>query len=281
MVAYRIEQFIQEASSLPPIPETAQKALALIRESGSNAAALAGILASDQVLAAEMLRCANSAYYGMKNRIVTVKQAIVVLGIDTIQELLMTCSLSGPMNQALPGYGLEKGELWKHAMGTAIGAQLISKQRYLDLDQEAYFAGLLCDIGKLIFEKHLRGIDLDRSEWERHSFLEMERGIFGMDHAKLGAELAQHWQLPENLVTALAFHHEPHCASRYERLAAAVHIADVSMKVLGIGMGIDGLRYPLQEESLKLLAMTWEDLFALSEQVGEELERTKELIYSD
>jgi putative nucleotidyltransferase with HDIG domain len=278
MVSYPIEQFIQEASALPPIPQTAQKALAIIRDPGTNAADLAEILASDQVLAARVLRWANSAYYGMENRIVSVRQAIVILGMNVIQQLIMASSISDQMDQALPGYGLKRGELWHHALGTAVGAQLISKQYHLKIDQEAYYAGLLCDIGKLIFEKHLREIQWDGSEWERRSFLEMERAFFGIDHARLGAELARHWQLPEELVTAIAFHHEPQQASRYKELVAAVHVADISMKVLGIGMGIDGLCYPLEYEALVKLNMSWDELIVLSGQVKEHLARAKDLI---
>jgi putative nucleotidyltransferase with HDIG domain len=278
MASYPIEQFIQEASILPPIPQTAQKALSVIRDPETNAGDLAGILASDQVLAARVLRWANSAYYGMENRIVTMRQAIVILGMNVIQELVMASSISDQMNQALPGYGLKRGELWHHALGTAVGAQLISKQYHLRIDQEAYYAGLLCDIGKLIFEKHLREISWDKSDWERRSFLEMERTFFGLDHGALGAELARHWQLPEQLVTAIAFHHEPQQAPRHQELVAAVHIADISMRVLGIGIGIDGLSYPLEHTTLTALQMSWDALFALSEQVREQLARAKELI---
>ncbi len=281
MVIYHVEQFIQEASGLPPIPQTAQKALVLLRDPNLNLAALASLMSSDQVLAAKVLRWANSPYYGLENRIISVQQAIVVLGMNVVRELIMTSTVSAHMNEALPGYGLEKGELWHHALGTAIGAQLISRQQHLKIDEEAYFAGLLCDIGKLIFEKHLREIDLNKAEWERHPFFEVERAAFGIDHAGLGAQLARHWQLPENLATAIAFHHEPHDASEHKVLVAAIHVADVSMKVLGIGIGVDGLRYPLDEEALKLLGMTWEDLFALSEQVGEQLQHAREMIIFD
>jgi putative nucleotidyltransferase with HDIG domain len=278
MAGYPVEQFIQEASMLPPIPQTAQKALAIIRDGETNAADLADILASDQVLAARVLRWANSAYYGMENRIVTVRQAIMILGMNVLQELVMASSVSDQMNQPLPGYGLKRGELWHHALGTAVGAQLISKQYRLKIDQEAYYAGLLCDIGKLIFEKHLREINWDKSDWDRQSFLEMERVCFGFDHAMLGAELAHHWQLPEELVTAIAFHHEPQQAPRHQELVAAVHIADISMKVLGIGIGVDGLRYPLDHEALKALNMSWDDLFSLSALVREQLARARDLI---
>lgn len=275
---YSVDQLIKEADKLPPIPQAAQKALAMIRTPQSSASNLAQIIEMDQVLTMQVLRWANSAYYGMENRIATVQQAIVLLGLDTIQELIMTYCFSERLYGPLPGYELQRGELWQHALGTAIGAKLISKKFNLQIDEDAYFAGLLCDVGKLVFEKLLREPGINRPGWEQYSFLELERANFGIDHAMLGAEIARRWQLPETLVTAIAHHHDLQSAGKYPSLVAAVHVADVSMMILGIGIGIDGLRYPLQEEALKLLGMTSEDFFYLIEQVAEQLTKAKELI---
>ncbi len=281
MLSNRIEQFIQEANQIPPLPHTVQKALAIMGDPEVNAASLANVLASDQVLSARALKWANSPYYGMENRVVTVQQAIVVLGLNGLRELIMINAVSDHLNQALPGYGLKRGELWHHALGTAIGAQLLSRKYHLRIDDEAYFAGLLCDIGKLIFEKHLRAYDLQSESLSSRSFLEVERSYFGIDHSQLGAEIARAWQLPESLVTAIAFHHEPQCALSHQVLTSMVHIADVSMKVLGIGMGFDGLRYPLEESALQCLRIGWDDLFALSDQVAKQLEHARKFINFD
>ena len=278
---YCIDDLIQEASKLPPIPKAAQKALELIRNPASDTADLAGVLGTDQVLAGQVLRRANSAYYGMENRIVSVHQAVVVLGMNIVQELVMASTASRYLDRPLPGYDLQRGELWHHAMGAAIGAKLISKRQNLKFNEEAYFAGLLCDIGKLIFNHLLQENEVDKTEWECRSFLEVEHANFGIDHAMLGAEIARQWQLPENLVTAIAYHHEPLSAPDHQSLVASIHIADVSMMILGIGIGIDGLRYPLEEEALKCIGMNWEDLFHLADEVTSELMHTKELIYFD
>ena len=274
---YSINQFIQEASKLPPFPKAAQKALELIRNPDSNAADLAGILRTDQILAARVLRQANSAYYGMENRIVTVQQAVVLLGMNILQDLILNSAVSQYLERPVPGYELQRGELWHHALGTAVGARLISKRQHLKIDEEAYFAGLLCDIGKLIFGNLLQKVNVNKPECECQSFLDLERANFGLDHASLGAEIARQWQLPENLVTAIAYHHEPQSAQKHESLVAAIHIADVSMMILGIGIGIDGLRYPMEESALKCTGMSWEDLFPLAEEVAEELTHTKEI----
>jgi putative nucleotidyltransferase with HDIG domain len=273
---YSISQLIQEASKLPPFPKAAQKALELIRNPDSNAADLAGTLGTDQILSARVLRQANSAYYGMENKIVTVQQAIVLLGMNIIRDLIMTSAASHYLDRPVAGYELQRGELWHHALGTAVGARLISKRHHLGIDEEAYFAGLLCDIGKLIFGNLLKDIDANKLECECQSFLDVERANFGIDHAKLGAEIARQWQLPENLVSAIAYHHEPQSAQGHQLLVATIHIADVSMMILGIGIGIDGLRYPMEEDALKRIGMTWEDLFHLADDVAEELTRAKE-----
>ncbi len=278
MKNFSLDDLMEEASKLPPFPRAAQKALTLIRDREAGALELAKVLGTDQVLSAHVLRWANSAFYGMGNRIVTMQQAIVVLGLNTIQELIMSYTVSDKLNRPVPGYDLQRGELWHHALGTAIGAKLISKQRHLRMDEEAYFAGLLCDIGKLVFEKLLREADIHQEEWEQHSFLEMERALFGIDHAMLGAEMARRWQLPENLVEAIAHHHDPQAAREHATLVAAIHVADMSMMILGIGIGVDGLRYPLDEAALQRLGMTGDDMIGLVDQISNQLDHAKELI---
>jgi putative nucleotidyltransferase with HDIG domain len=275
---YSVDQLIKEADKLPPIPQAAQKALAMIRTPQSNAASLAQVIEMDQALTVQVLRWANSAYYGMENRIASVQHAIVLLGLDTIQELIMTYCFSERLYGPLPGYELQRGELWQHALGTAIGAKLISKKLHLKVDEDAYFAGLLCDVGKLVFEKLLREHGMNRSGWEQYSFLELERANFGVDHAMLGAEMARRWQFPDILVTAIAHHHDLQSAGKYPSLVAAVHVADASMMILGVGIGADGLQYPLENEALKRLGMTSEDFFDLIEQVAGQLTKAKELI---
>jgi len=277
---YSIDQLIQEAAKLPPIPQAAQKALAFIRDPESNAADLASVLGKDQVLAAHVLRWANSALYGMENRIATIQQAIVVLGINAIQELILAHSMADRLSRPMPGYELNRGDLWHHAVGTAIGAKLISKERGLKIDEEAYFAGLLCDMGKQVFEKLLRDTDMSQPEWGNLPFQEMEYTTFGIDHALLGAEMARRWQLPDNLVNAIAHHHNPETAAPSHRiLVSTVHIADAAMMMLGVGIGIDGLQYTLDTEALKRLQMNEQDLILLVEQISDQLAHAKELIY--
>jgi putative nucleotidyltransferase with HDIG domain len=273
-----IEQLIQSAGELPSMPQVTQRALAIIRNPEADPAELASILSMDQVLTSLVLRWSNSAYFGIKSRVATVHHAIMVLGFNTLRELLLASSVARYLNRSVPGYDLKQGELWRHSMGVATGARIVTEHINRKLSEEAYYAGLLCDIGKLAFEKLLRTSDASLPEWNGNSFLEMERIHFGVDHAMLGAEMARRWHLPDELVAAIAYHHNPSEAQDYAMIASAVHVADAAMMMLGVGVGKDGLKYNLDPEALTRLKMDDQDMLTLLDKIIAEIQMAEILI---
>lgn len=270
-----VERLLQRIGELPPMPAVAQKALALIRNPNSNMADLADVLALDQAMAGLVLRWANSAYFGLKSPVTTVRQAVVYLGQSAIQSLIMAASLSAFIDRPAPGYGLERGELWKHSVGVASGARLVAAKFGKTLAEDAYHAGLLADIGKLAFESVLREVDTSTAEWQNQSFADLEITHFGVDHATLGAEIARRWNLPNTLIEAIAYHHRPSLAKEGAQLAAAVHIADAAMMMLGIGLGRDGLQYPLDEAACERMQFSEAGFYELADRVTPLLKETE------
>lgn len=250
-----VEQLIKRAGDLPPIPQAAQKALMLIRNPDTNVGDIAEVMAVDQILTSLVLRWANSAYYGIGNHVATVHQAVMVLGLNTVQSLILASTVASYLDRPIPGYDMERGEMWKHAIGVATGARMLASRFGRQTAEEAYHAGLLCDIGKLAFEVLLRNVNLDHPDWKDLTFLELERAKFGIDHATLGAEMARRWNLPDVIVNTIAFHHTPLKAGDHAKVASAVHVADVAMMMLGQGVGKDGLQYKLDVDALKLLGI--------------------------
>ncbi len=265
--AETIDRLLQRLGELPPMPAVAQKALALIRNPNSKMNELADVLALDQAMAGLVLRWANSAYFGLRSPVTTVRQAVVYLGQNSIQSLVMAASLAAFINRPAPGYALERGDLWKHAVGVASGARLVAAKFGPTLAEDAYHAGLLADIGKLAFEALLRETDTSTPDWQAESFADLEVAHFGVDHATLGAEIARRWNLPAPLVEAIACHHRPAEAKDGAVLAAAVHIADAAMMMLGIGLGRDGLQYPLDPAACERMSWTEENFYDLINKV--------------
>jgi putative nucleotidyltransferase with HDIG domain len=252
-----VNDLLSRISELPPMPQVAQKALELIRNPNSSMTDLASVLAMDQALAGLVLRWANSAYYGLKYPVSTVQQAVTYLGQRTLNSLILAASVAALLDRPAPGYDLDRGQLWRHSLGVASGARLIAASYGSQVAEEAYHAGLLCDIGKLAFEILLRNVDTSGPDWQEKSFADLEKEHFGINHAVLGAEIARRWNLPKNLIDAITYHHAPSQANDGLVLASAVHIADAAMMMLGVGVGKDGLQYSLDPAAVQ--RMGWND----------------------
>lgn len=273
-----VDALIRQVGELPPLPQAAQKALDLIRNPKSDMADLAAVLSMDQVMTSLVLRWVNSPYYGLVSTVSTVQQAVVYLGQKTIQNLVLAASVSTYLYRSVPGYSLEQGDLWKHSIGIATGAQILLRNHGQQISDEAYHAGLLCDIGKLAFEVLLRNIDINRINVHNDPFDIFERQVFGIDHAALGAEMARRWRLPESLQAAIANHHHPVQAGDHALLASAVHVADATMMMLGIGIGKDGLRYDLDPTAFTLLGLREENIGNLYEQITAQIKQAEDYI---
>lgn len=241
----KIDVLLNRLGELPPMPQVAQKALSLIRDPDSSMSELATTLSMDQAMTSLVLRWVNSAYYGLKYPVSTVQQAVTYLGQRTLHSLILAASVATLLERPAPGYALDRGELWRHSIGVAAGARLLTLKFGSAVAEEAYHAGLLCDIGKLAFEILLRTIDTSTPEWQGKSFSDLEMSHFGVDHAQLGAEMVRRWNLPASLVDAISYHHTPSAAGEGALLASAVHVADAAMMMLGVGIGKDGLQYEL------------------------------------
>jgi len=265
---YSVDSLLHMTDELPVMSEVVRRALTLIRDENSSMAQLASVLSLDQGLTSQVLRWANSASYGLYNPVSTVQQAVVYLGHNAIQSLVLAASVSGYLARPAPGYALELGSLWKHSIGVAAGARLAAQRFGAKLAEEAYHAGLLADMGKLAMELVLRDVDTTTSDWQGRSFADLEVAHFGIDHALVGAEMARRWYLPDRLVEAIAYHHRPGVGRQSALLASAVHVADCAVMMLGVGLGRDGLQYSLDPQACEQLSWTEKDFLQLLDRVG-------------
>jgi putative nucleotidyltransferase with HDIG domain len=169
---------------------------------------------SDQVLTAKMLKVANSSYYALNSKVVTVTRAVATLGFTSVKSILIATSVSNSLNQDLKVYGYGKGGLWAHSLACAAIAKLIGKKVYHlndDLAEELFIGGLLHDIGKIAIAPQL---ELYKDELKRFqiddSFTLLEKAeehILGISHGEVGRILMAKWNLSESLQSAVANHH--------------------------------------------------------------------------
>lgn len=225
---------ITKVASLPTVYLKLQEA---IRKPGVTNQEITQIINEDAAMAARLLRIANSAFYNFPSKVDTVTQAITIIGVNQLQDLVLACSMVS-MFKNVPEELVTMESFWKHSIACGVTARIIASLRRENNIERFFLAGLLHDLGRLIFYM-LRSKDMaeviQRSEQDKCLLTTSEKEYFGFNHAKLGAMLLKTWKLPPSLVESTAYHHSPHHAKQYMLEASIVHIADVIANALAFG----------------------------------------------
>lgn len=260
MTAPTLDEMIRHIRGLPAMPAVAMELLTTLSGGDADVDALAQRIAQDQAIAARVLRVANSPFYGLQARVGSIHDAIVVLGFTAVRSLVLAAAV---VTALPPGScpGFVPSRFWRHVLGTAVAAQALAKALRHKADG-LFIAGLLHDIGRLVMvsvypEHYARVIALANERDSR--LLDVETEVFGFDHTAVGAALARHWNFPEDIVEALACHHNPELAHPGS-LAAVVHYADAIAKALDLEEAENTQTPPLHLDSVNALGLDWQAL---------------------
>jgi putative nucleotidyltransferase with HDIG domain len=213
-----------------PIPQIALKIIRLLKDGDYNLKDLSEELKSDQVLSAKSIRLCNSVMMGAKKRIDTIDQAILLMGGINLLKIVVSAAVESFFLQKDGGYSLMRGGLFKHALGVANAAKVISSFTRRSDPDKAYTAGLLHDIGKVVLDQYfLRSFSLfyQNTPVDSDDFVTLEKQALNIDHLEVGKRLAMKWQLPENLAEVIEFHHYPEKAVIDKDLVHIVYLADL------------------------------------------------------
>jgi HD-like signal output (HDOD) protein len=272
---------LRSVGDLPPMPQTVFKVRDIIANPKSSFKELAEVLETDQAIAAKVLKIANSAYYGIIGGVSSIQQAAVVLGHRTLGDVITVAGSSNILGNTLAGYGLEAGGMWRHSMGVAFGSKIIANMKKPSLANDAFAAGLIHDVGKLILDQYI----LQRKEVfdefmadGQHSFLNAEEHILGFDHSEIAFEVCNKWRVPETLTTAIRYHHYP-SRSNDNELAYIVHMADALAMMTGLGLGIDGLLYKIDDKAEEFLGLKEEETNDIMAEIVESVEKISDQMH--
>jgi putative nucleotidyltransferase with HDIG domain len=206
----RARSLVHGVASLPVMPAHADELLRVATAGDPEPASLLAIVERDPVLAAMVLRLVNSAAYGFRREIGDLSHAVVLLGVPELRTLALAASMA-----ALFSPGNDEGDGlpgWDHAFATACTARSLAEELAPGREEPAFAAGMLHDIGHLVIESSLDNAD---------------PVVLGVDHAELGAALAERWKIPAHLVDAVAAHHTPTMDTARPDLATLVFAAEV------------------------------------------------------
>lgn len=228
----RIKAFVSRLTSIPSLPTLYVELTEALRSDDISPARIGAIISQDMGMTAKILQLANSAVYGIRVEVTQPEHAVLLLGMDAVQSLVLSLSIFSSLNSSVPR-GCPVERLWEHSNLTGAVARGIARAEGVELTKSGIYlsAGLLHDIGKLVMascdpEMHCRilaeGARSGRNQWE------VEHEMIGCTHADVGAFLLGIWGLPAPIVEAAAWHHQPSLSpvTAFSPLAA-VHVANV------------------------------------------------------
>lgn len=278
-----LNELISGLDSLPVLPSTSTRLATMLSDKDVDLSEVAELVRIDESLSIAVLRCANSAAYGTPGREFNLRESIVRLGSETLTKLVLQQQVGRVVSRPCKAFDMSREAMWRNAIGGAVAAENLAKEHCPDDRDICFVAGLLRDVGKLV---------LDQKYGERYAdsvaehltgtttFVDAERLAFGTDHAEVGAALCEHWQLPDRIVRAVRYHHQPPAeGDEHDTLSDIIHAADIIALWSGLGIGQDGLQYELaphvktglslsRKKAERQIAAMWAAVRSIEESLG-------------
>lgn len=205
------DKILQKVSAFPSMPKAAMKLRALISKKDVSIAEIERILRHDPGLAVNVLRLANSAFFGIPTKVTNLRQAVMLLGVKRFAKIAVGASMNKTMDTAVEGYGLSPGELWLHSIAVSTTAEALAKNRKLAEANDFFTPALLHDLGKLVLGKFVKAEQpkIDSLVADGVPIVIAEREVLTTDHAEIGALILSKWSFPDDLINAVLWHHYP------------------------------------------------------------------------
>ena len=276
-----IKELIKEIKNLKPIPAIVNQITTAIDDPNSSAADIAKIIRFDPAVTANLLKACNSAYFGLPNPVDSVKDAVSLLGMDQIIELVLVKSGAKALSKKQKGYGLHEGVMWKHAVSSALIAKEICKKTSLGNKNIIFTAALLKDIGKTVLDRYVSNSFekiINLVQKKGYSFREAEKKVIGIDHGELGAMIATEWKFSSKMINIIRHHHLSDESQQKNTDIAIVYLADCICMMMGVGIGEDGLAYRFHGDVIKSLNITHEDIAMIIADFTQEMHKVEGLI---
>ncbi len=239
-----IEKIISGVNNLPTLPTVYSALSEAVDNPLTSSEDLAKLIASDQASAFKILKVINSPFYGFRRRIDTISQGILYLGFNEVKNIISALSVINFFSKNKLILDFNPVDFWAHSIGVGITTRIIGTTIGERNIENYFLAGIIHDIGKLVFfefapddYKHV----LEIVESENCFIKDAEAKVFGIDHTVAGQMLAEKWKMPQSIQDTIRQHHNGFIPGEINKLVAAVHIGDITARMLELGNPGDNL----------------------------------------
>lgn len=274
-----IRRFIER---MPSLSTTVTKVMTVCNSPNASPNELNRLISLDPVLTGKLLKLVNSAYYGVACRITTLTHAIIMLGVNTVKNMVLATSILANLKMRSEIKRMPIDSFWAHSLCVGVTAKAMAKaQQVAAMGQEEYFvSGLMHDMGKLpimVCFPELYQKVLEQAAKDHAPLFEIEQAHFGFDHCFVGKLIAAKWRLNTEMGRAITHHHQPYEKGREPDLSLG-SIALANQAALQFQIGSAGDPYndiELFEELATLCGTSTEYIFALKHQIEQEIKKAR------
>lgn len=275
-----LEEVVRRIDQISTLPHVALRVMEVASDPDAGPGDLKRAMECDAALCAKVLRCVNSAAYGLRTKVTNLQQAIAYLGMKQIRNLAMAAQIADlfKSDEAVGPY--RRSALWRHLVSVGVCGRLLAMRIRFSAFEDVFLAGLLHDIGLILEDQHVhRGFvkvleSLDGSR----PLIPLEQAHLGFDHTTLGLRLAEQWRFPEGARAAIRYHHASELYRGDARtVLLCVEVANAICTLKGISsVGIQGAR--LGRGVLEDLSLSKDDLVVIAQDLDRELAENATLL---
>ncbi len=264
-------------TDLPAAPVVVQKLHRLMSDEAGSAE-IAKTVESDAALVAKILKLVNSPFYGYSQEISSVKDAITILGIDAINQVILSTAVFHSFS--VSDRILDMRLFWEHSFAVGIIAKHLSRGAGRDIQNDTLVAGLLHDIGRLVYARCEPSMfTAFYVERQTTTSIENEAEFFGMDHQQVGALLAKKWHFPEGILSTVSNHHAPERAGKeFRYMVSVVNIADLLCHVMQIGCSASSYVSEFFPSAWQILKIEMGEIEEMLLAALEEIDRSRNML---
>lgn len=263
-------------AELPPVSAVLQRTLVVLSDPQSDLDDIARLVRSETVLAAQVLRLANSALFALPSPVTSIEEAIHRLGFAEVHRLVCALGSRQLFLRSLTHIGFDAATLWNHTLAVAVSAETVARLARVDRSV-AYLAGILHPVGMVALDRaaQARGLkprapEMPLPDWEQANFF--------TDNAAVAARVLRLWKFPDALSAVVSGRYLPGAAGDQVSSASVLHVASILAEKLGAGIpGEKGLFLPASER-LAAAGLHWEEFGDAEVEAAQNLQRTQALL---
>lgn len=205
-----------------------EKIFSVLDDKNSSFSDLGEVIKYDQAISSKVISIANSAFYSRGIEIYSLQRAMLNIGYEEVKGIIMCLVFMEGMLKKLKLKEEDLFALWKHSIYVACASKMLSERTLAEDPQKVYMAGLLHDIGSVVFYMHAENYSemVRQANIQGKSIIQIEKEVFGIDHQETGYAISVKWKFPPEFSHIIRYHHEKITDAEYESLLKLIRAAD-------------------------------------------------------